>query len=581
MPTGRCERAAVAVTDSGIWYPGATIGHTSRVAPSAGGLRYEAFVERHIRQSKGRWRGQSLGFYPQQRAFHHELFRTEAGVRIYNEALYGVPRKNGKSTDAAALALYLLLADGEPAPEVYGAAGSRQQAKVILEEAKRMVRQSPVLDEWCTIRRNEIIVPSIDGVYRVVSAEAGLQMGSNPSAVIGDELHVWKGDQGRELYYALTTGMDAREHPLAIWLTTAGFDKDTICYEVFERGVDGEAGMLMYWLGARPKQPLDDPRVWLDANPAPWRTEALLRRRFLKLPISVFARLHLNVWTETESLWLPDGAFEKLSRDTLVPAERVWLGVDIGLRRDCSAVVAVAVRPGMNGKPRYIVRAWIFDPAEKGGVLDLAPIENLIRALGREYNVVECRYDPQFFQRSAEALSDQVRMIEVPASDQRMVPLSQLTYELVTGGDLLIDPRSHDGYAKHIRSAVVRETERGWRVSKAKSRERIDALIATMFALAGATDAPPIEPGARPLELRNEPTAGQREAHAASAGLRARARRAVERGSIVECTPDEYHAVVRDSLSAYAGELMDDGDEVRAQIALLEISRLDDKHGIR
>lgn len=212
-----------------------------------------------------------------------------------------------------------------------------------------MVRASPVLDEWCKVYRNEIVVPSIDGVYRAVSADGGLQMGSNPSAVVADELHVWKGDAGRELYYALTTGMDARENPLIVSITTAGYNTDSIAFEVYERMLGLGAGdadeytdesrSLLWWLGAIAGEDTADPDVWLRANPAPWLTPEVLRRAFKRLPRAVFERLHLNLWTQTEQLWLPAGAWDRLRSDLRIkPGERVWLGVDIGFKRDASAI---------------------------------------------------------------------------------------------------------------------------------------------------------------------------------------------------------------------------------------------------
>lgn len=570
----------MAVTETGIWYPGATLGWTEPVAPSQGGARYEAFVQRHIRQSKGRWRGQVLKHYGAQRAWHHELLRTEAGRRIHNEALIGFPRKNGKSTDVAALALYMLTADGEPAPEVYGAAGARDQAKIILEEAKRMVRASPVLSEWCKIYRNEIVVPQLDGVYRVVSAEAGLSMGSNPSAIICDELHVWKGAAGRELYNALTTGMDTRLDPLIVSITTAGYDRDTIAYEVFERGLRGD--LFLYWLGAQEGDRLDDFDVWRRANPAPYLTRKHFERQLKRNPAAVFARLHLNLWTETQQLWLPRDVWQRCKGPVEFElGERVWLGVDIGLRHDTSAVVMVALRRGKDAKGRvtrkYIVKAYIFDPAELGGEVALGPVEQLIRALAKQYTVVECRYDEHFFHRSASDLADDVRMVNVPMGNARVVPMSQLVYDAVVDGELV-----HNGdaaFTKQVLAAAVRETERGWRVSKAKSQARIDALMALLLAMSGTSEASGVEPGARPIDPSPPKGPSKRAEVERENALRSRARRAVYEGRAVECSADEYNDGVRAALQQYAGELIDNGDELRALIALGEVKRLDGKHG--
>lgn len=579
--------------DSGLLLPGAHFGHTDRIARSQGGARVEAFFSRHLRQSKGRWRGRPVEFFPEQRGLVHELFRTELGRRIYTEALVGWPRKNGKSTTAAGLALYLLLADGEPAPEVYGAAGSREQAKLVFTEAARMVRASPVLSEWCKVYRNEIVVPDLDGVYRAVSAEGGLQMGSNPSGVVADELHVWKGDAGRELYYALSTGMLARENPLIVSITTAGYELDSIAYEVFERGLSmAEASFLMFWLGAGEHDDPADPATWLKANPAPWLTEAVLRREFERRPPSVFARLHLNRWTTTEELWLPAGAWRKLAAPVLriEPGERVWLGVDIGFKRDASAIVEVARRDGAGpgGRPLYIAKAYIFPPAVGAdGVLNLGPVKRKLKELIGTRRVQELRYDRTLFGESAHELAELVRVVEVPwSSNQRIVEASEGLYELIVEALL-----RHDGdgeFQQHVEAGAIRETESGFRVTKQKSKRRIDALAALLMAASGAISRRrTAEPGARPISGGKPETTEARRAREEKQGTDAmlslpavkRAVARIEKGSIVECTADEYEREIREGLQRYAAACIDDGRELYSRIALAEVRRLDAVHG--
>lgn len=572
---------------SGLVLPGAHFGHTDPVRPSPGGARVESVFRQHLRQSKGRWRGKPLWpLYPEQRGLIHELMRVELGRRIYTEALVGVPRKNGKSTVAAGLALYLLLFDGEPAPEVYGAAGSRQQARIVFQEAARMVRQSPVLSEWCRVLRNEIIVDSIDGVYRVVSADGGLQMGTNPSGVVADELHVWKGDAGRELYYAFSTGMEARENPLMVSITTAGYDLDTIAYEVYERGLNkNDAGFLLWWLGASEHADPSDPATWLHANPAPWLNEAVLRRRFHRLPPSVFARLHLNIWTTSEALWLPMGAWRKLAdrRLRIEPGERVWLGVDIGFKRDASAIVEVARRDGAGpgGRPLYIAKAYIFPPAVGAdGVLNLAPVKRKLKELIGTRRVQELRYDRTLFGESAHEFAELVRVVEVPwSSNQRIVEGTEALFELIVEALL-----RHDGdgeFQAHVEAGAIRETESGFRITKQKSKRRIDALAALLMAATGAVSRQRgAEPGARPINREAGGKVEKVEGDALLAhGAVVRAIDKVRRGGVVECTSDQYEKVVREGLQRYAAKMDAEGQELYARIALAEVRRLDAVHG--
>lgn len=455
-------------------------------SPSAGGERVQAFLETYPRQSRGRWAGRPIDVQRYQGDFLHEAFRTDHdGRRIYNEALWGLARKNGKSTIAAGLGLYLLVGDNEPGPEVYAAAASRQQAQIVFDEARRMVEASPVLSDHLVVRRHHIEYPDVQGVFRVLAADAPRTHGLNASGVVIDELHAHRNP---ELYYALTTGSLAREQPLTISITTAGYDRKTICWDVFQRGLEGEPGLLFWWLGASEESDWSDPALWKACNPAPWITPEDLEREWNRLPPAVFARLHLNTWTAAEELWLPIGAWASC-RGTLEIADgaEVWIGVDIGLRHDTSAIAIVA-KVG----DKFHVRVEIFEPPSDGSKLNLVQIEQRLLALAQRYTIREVAYDPYFFQRSAMELEDRLPMVEFPQHNARMVPASQLMYDLVAERRIV-----HDGdveFARHVQGAAVRETERGWRIAKARSEARIDALVAAVMAVDRAAENETFEP---------------------------------------------------------------------------------------
>jgi len=135
-------------------------------------------------------------------------------------SLVGLSRKNGKSLLGSLCALYQLI-EGEPGAEVYSAAGDRQQARVVFNEAKWQITQSPALSGVCKVYRDVIEVPSTGAIYRVLSSDAKLQQGLNPSCVVFDELHV---QRDSELWDALTLGSGARKDPMIVAITTAGFD---------------------------------------------------------------------------------------------------------------------------------------------------------------------------------------------------------------------------------------------------------------------------------------------------------------------------------------------------------------------
>src|SRR5262245_55813213 len=149
------------------------------------------------------------------------LFKTnpKTGLRQYRTALLMLPRKNGKSELAAAVALYGLLADKEIGAEVYSAAADRDQASLVFNVAAEMVRNDPELSAMCEILEStkRIVVRSTGSVYRAISSEAYTKHGFNASMVIADELHAWP---NRELWDVLVTSMGARVQPLTFAIST-------------------------------------------------------------------------------------------------------------------------------------------------------------------------------------------------------------------------------------------------------------------------------------------------------------------------------------------------------------------------
>ena len=463
--------------------------------PQTAGRRVAAFGERFIRQTKGRWAGQPLHLEDWESDLLDELFvLDERGLYVYREALIGVARKNGKSTLAALLALYGLIASGENAPEVYAAAASKDQARVVFDQSKAFVAASPLLQDWLKPMRSVITCPANGGVFRVLSSDAPLQHGLNPSMVIIDEL--WA-HRDPELYYALTTGGLARQNPLTVSITTAGWDLDSIAYEVYSRGLEISLGgreamraqrFLFDWRQAPPSADISDELAWLEANPSSWIDVEDLRRERDRLPEHVFRRLHLNQWTASEESWLPVGAWENCEdAGAVIPdGSDVVLGVDLGLKHDLAAVAIVWRRD--DGKT--VVAGEVFEPPGKGEALSIAKLEAAIRALAERYHVVQVMYDPWRFERSAQLLADEgLPMVEHPMTNERTAPASERLYEAIVSGALVHD--DDPIMAAHVAAGTTVDTERGWRLTKRKARHKIDLLMALLIAFNGAMTMPP------------------------------------------------------------------------------------------
>ena len=472
------------------------------------------FIETFCRHSKGEWAGQLLRLAPWQRELINELMTPGIdGRRRHRIGYIGLPRKNGKSTLGAALALYGLLADGEPGAEVYSCAGDRRQAEIVFGEAKRMVSADPELRSIVKVARYHLEGPG-HSIYRVLSADAALQQGLNPSLVIFDEVHV---QPNEHLWNAMTLGSGTRRQPLIVGLTTAGFDEDTLAYRLYAYGRELETGadptFFFRWFEAPSAAPLADPATWALANPALTGTGAFLKADDFAAAIRTtteapFRRFRLNQWTAADELWLPAGAWEACrSARALDPRLPVAVGIDLALTHDTTAVV-VAQRQGEDIVLR--ARFWanpypVGHSQHDAWELDVGLVLDELRRLRATYPVPAARidgrtrdgpafcYDPWGFREAANLLWDEgFAMVEVPQTNERLGPATRAFY------DAVLDRRvAHDGdptLAAHIRNVVaIPLGDHGWRLRKITrtSARKIDGAIAAVMAVQQALEASP------------------------------------------------------------------------------------------
>jgi len=255
------------------------------------------------------------------------------GLRQYRQAYIEVPRKNGKSNLCAAIALYMLFADGEPGAEIISAAGDRNQARIVFEIASAMCANNPKLS---------------------ISAEANTKHGFNAHAVILDELHVFP---DRDLYDVLKTSTGARTQPLVIAITTAGHDTSSICYElhdyakkVKEGSVDDDTFLPVIY-SADKDDDWTQPATWEKANPgfgsickADYFEQEVKRCKENPRQINTFLRLHLNIWTASEERWVSDDEFMRGADEVDEAYLRTlpcYAGMDLSSTKDLTAVALV------------------------------------------------------------------------------------------------------------------------------------------------------------------------------------------------------------------------------------------------
>ena len=462
-----------------------------------------AFASAYCRHTKGRWAGEPGAFEPWQLEFLEEAFRLDGrGRRVYRNVLLGIPRKNGKSTLASVLGLYMAGADGEAGAEVVMAAGSRDQAAMVFDQARSFVEAHAELGAYFDAQRFVILGPG-GSVIKRIAADGKLQHGLNPSAVIVDELHSFMSPRQEELWNALTTASGARDQPMTLSITTAGYDRGTVLGRLFDSAVrmdrveqrpgltiarDVDTGFLMWWYGLTESDDVDDRDLWMAANPASWITVENLesQRESPTVDELVWQRLHMNRWTKTRDAWLPAGLWESLRSDEDIPdGAEVVVAVDVGLVHDSTAV-AVAHRLE-DGRVVVRVRVWaarddaVAHVILPGGRVDLEVIEAYIEDLAQRYDVRELVYDPRFFERSAQALSAiGLTVAPVDQSSRRMLE-AYADFYLACREERV----THDGdqvFGQHVESTMATMTERGWKISRQRL-QRIDACVAAAMAV--------------------------------------------------------------------------------------------------
>jgi phage terminase large subunit-like protein len=270
-----------------------------------------------LTHTKGKFARQRFDLRPWQVQIVKKLFkRRKDGLRQYRTCLLMLPRKNGKSELAAAVALYGLLGDGEIGAEVYSAASDKDQAALVFNVAASMVRADPVLDGQCEIvdSQKRIVHRKSGSVYRAISAEAYSKHGFNASMVVYDELHA---APNRELWDVLSTSMGARTQPLMFAISTAGYDRHSILWELYdhakkvEETPDLDPSFLPLLYEAPREADWLDEKVWKAANPALGDFRSLdemriaaNRAKAIPAQQNTFRRLYLNQWTEQAERWI-------------------------------------------------------------------------------------------------------------------------------------------------------------------------------------------------------------------------------------------------------------------------------------
>ena len=481
------------------------------------------FIE-NLCHTKGKWAGKRFWLLPWQEQLIRDIFGIVKpdGYRQFRTAFVEICKKVGKSELAAAVALYLLYADNEPSAEVYGAAADRQQASIVFDVARQMVEMSPALLKRSKLMTatKRIVNYGNSGYYQVLSAEVGGKHGFSVSGLVFDEIHT---QPNRQLYDVLTKGSsDARQNPLHFIITTAGTDRHSIAYELHTKAVDILEGRrvdptfypVVY--GLKDDEDWEDEANWYKVNPSLGYTVDIERlrdayREAKQNPADevTFKWLRLNMWVSSTVAWIPDAIFMKGNEEIDLAAlegRDCYGGLDLSSTGDITALVLMF--PPRDEDEKYILLPFFWVPEEtipqrvkaasvpydiwerqgyllstEGNVIHYDFIEKFINDLAEKYHIVEIAVDRWNATQMIQNLEvDGFTMVPFGQGFASMSGPTKDFYRLLMEGQII-----HGGHPvlRWMAGNVVVDTDPAGniKVTKAKSKEKIDGIVAAIMAL--------------------------------------------------------------------------------------------------
>lgn len=449
------------------------------------------------------------------------LFGTKRpdGQRRYKRAFWAFGRKSGKTELVGAIIVYLLLGQGKSHQEIYSCSGDRKQASLVWKAAATMIRNDPYLSKLCHIYEGnvkKITVPHNGNTFEALSSDAPGKHGFSPSTVIFDEVHIFP---NRSLHDALSSAFGARKDRLSIYITTAGNNKQSLCYELWKYAEsvieDPESDPELYPViyQADPSDDWTKEATWRKALPGlgDFTSLEFIQSECMqaeKLPSyeATFKQLFLNLWVEDLlKIWIPTDEWSQCQRAIDwrdFEGADCYGGLDLSRARDLSAFALVFEVDGiLYVMPKFWVpaesarlkenadRVPFMDWERKGYVsiskrrtVNYAEIRDDILELRERFNIIEIGYDKWNADELCEELSDEGLLLsEYPQNYSYMNPPCRKFERLVAEREI-----AHDGnpcLAWNVSNCILETYNEAIRPSKGKSRDRIDGLVATLMAI--------------------------------------------------------------------------------------------------
>jgi phage terminase large subunit-like protein len=489
------------------------------------------FFVNQLKHTKARWRGQPFELIDWQEQIIRDLFgivRKYDESRQFRRAYIELPKKNGKSELAAAIALLLTITDGEYGGEIYGCATDRQQASIVFDVAVQMVEQFPAIKQYIklNISQKRMTFTPLNSFYQVLSAEAYTKDGLNAHGVIFDELHA---QPDRRLFDVVTSGSGlAREQPLTFIITTAGFDRNSICWEQHTKAenilrgtvIDPTFYPMIY--SANDDDDWTDPEVWKRVNPSYGITIKPdgFRAEFENAKLNAveenkFRRLNLNQWVKQSVRWMPMDFWDKCDfavNPDYLKGRKCYAGLDLSTTEDMTAFVLVLPPDDLSDEnDKYIILPFFWIPEESmqrrvlkdhvpydrwalenqlittdGRVINYNFVQQKVEELKGIYDIQEIAFDRWGATQMAQNLVD--IGANVIFFGQGYKSMSPPTKELMR---LVLQERiAHAGnpiLRWNFDNLVVKSDEAGnIKPDKEKATEKIDGAVATIMALSRA-----------------------------------------------------------------------------------------------
>ncbi len=482
-----------------------------------------------LKHSKGEFSGKRFELEPWQMFIVWVLFGWKRldGSRRFRYAYVEVARKNGKTTFAAALSLYMMVLDGEDGAEIYTAATKRDQAKICWTEARNMVGKSPALSNKIARFQSALTMESTLSKMEPLAADSDKLDGLNPHFAVVDEYHAHKTDM---LYNVLKSATGARRQPMIFTITTAGFDKTSPCF-LMRRiyidvllGIKKQENTFVMIYSADEGDDWKDPKTWAKSNPnmgisisAEYLEEefksALNRGGSEEVN---FKTKNLNQWVDAPTVWIQDEKVRKCSHGTTdadLVGQTCYAGLDLASHVDINALAlyfpelkAVKMHYWIpeakmeENADRVDYKTWAAEGrifVTEGNVIDIDAQVEKITEIIRGVNCRNIAFDPakayhgtvQGLQKAGlnnilDEFNQSIKTMSEPTRElQRLVESAEV--------DLMNDPVLRWMFRNAV---AVTDANDNIKLHKAKSMNKIDGLTAIINAIGGYMSGAKPEP---------------------------------------------------------------------------------------